>query len=351
MSADKPFIDQMTDMAKDARASIPEIPALPSSVTDATSSASSTLQDIGDSILEMKDGVKNSLSDFSNKSVLNASTDFLDSNSLLAKFSFIVLVLVVFMLLLKVLMSLVGYLVSPSANPHLIAGTLEGSNTATITQDPGKDTTIEVNRSNDRTKGMEFTWSTWIYLTEPPKDSVYKNIFVKGSNSFDSSGVSLTNGPGMYVKTNTDNTSNASTYSLFVVIDHIGGEAISATDYNTGRDGITVDNIPIKKWVHVALRLSNMILDVYVNGTIAKRHNMEKIPKQNFSDIIISGNTGFQGKLSNLRYFSYALNVFELNNIVMGGPTLTPSKLSVELQIAASGNYSYLSNQWYSSGY
>jgi hypothetical protein len=347
ISADKPFIDQMTDMAKDARASIPEVPAL----KDASSSASSSVQSMGDSIIEMKDGVKSSLSDFSNKSVMNASTEFLDSNSLLAKLSFIVLVLIVFMLLLKLMMSLVGYFVSPSANPYIISGSLEGSNTATITQQPGKDTTIEILRSNDRTKGMEYTWSTWLYLTAPTSATLASNIFVKGSNTFDpTSGISHTNGPGMYVKTKTDTTSNALSYNLYIVIDHIGVEAINVTNETDGRDNITVENIPIKKWVHVALRLSNMIMDVYINGTIAKRHNMDTIPKQNSSDIIVSGNKGFPGKLSNLRYYSYALNVFELNNIVMGGPTLTPSKLSSD-SAAASGNYSYLSNQWYNSGY
>jgi hypothetical protein len=279
---------------------------------------------------------------------MNASSEFLDSNSLLAKLSFIVLVLIVFMILLKVLMSLVGYLVSPSANPYLISGSLEGTNTATITQDPGKDTTIEIQRSNDRTKGMEFTWSTWIYLTEPTAAG-YKNIFVKGSNTFDTNGISITNGPGMYVRTVTD-ISGTFTYKLFVVIDHIGGEAIATGSYTAGRDSITIDNIPIKKWVHVALRLSNTVLDVYVNGTIAKRHTMDKIPKQNSSDIIVSGNQGFAGKLSNLRYFSYALNVFELNNIVMAGPTITPNKLSAD-SAATSGNYTYLSNAWYTSGY
>lgn len=341
MNADKPFIEQMTNMATEA---IPEVPTLKSVSSD----ASTTMQSMGNSMNEMKDGVKSSLSDFSNKSVMNASTEFLDSNSLLAKLSFIILVLIVFMILLKFLMSLVGYFVSPSSNPYIISGSLTGTNMATITQEPGKDTTIEILRSNDRTKGMEYTWSTWLFLNSPTHSSVASSIFVKGSSLFDASGISYTNGPGMYVKT-TD-ASGATVCNLYIVIDHIGGEAINVGNNNEGRDNITVSSIPIKKWVHVALRLSNMVLDVYVNGTIAKRHNMDKIPKQNSSDIIVGGNAGFKGKLSNLRYYSYALNVFEINNIVMGGPTLTPSKLEPD-PYASSGNYSYLSNQWYSSGY
>ena len=347
MSADKPFIDQMSDMAKDARASIPEVP----NMSEAATSASSAMQNVGDSITEIKDSVKSTLGEFSNKSVMNASTEFLDSNSLLAKLSFIILVLIAFMFLLKFMMSVVGYFVSPSANPYIISGSLTGANTATITQQPGKDTTIEILRSNDRTKGIEYTWSTWIYLNEPTAaESKYKNVFVKGTNTFDSSGIAISNGPGMYVIAKDFSNNSSLHYNMFVVIDHIGDEGISGGRYDQGRDSILVENIPIKKWVHVAIRLSNMILDIYVNGTIAKRHNMDKIPKQNSHDIIVSGNTGFPGSLSNLRYYSYALNVFEINNVVMGGPTLTPSKLSSE-STSVTGNYSYLSSQWYNSGY
>lgn len=341
MSAEKPFIDQMSDMAKNARESIPNV----------KNGANNTLQNIGDSMSDMKEGVNNTLSDFSSKSVMNASSEFLNSNSLLAKFSFMILVLIVFMIVLKLLISLVGYFMAPTSNPYLIYGSLSGSNTATITQEPGKDTTIEILRSNNKNKGLECTWSSWVFLNEPKGaqiDTAYHNVFVKGNNSFDSNGVSLTNGPGMYIEMK--NVANSVHYNLFVVIDHIGGEAITAGDYNFGRDGVTVENIPIMKWVHVAIRMQNMIMDIYVNGTIVKRHNLDKLPKQNSNDIIVSGNRGFPGSLSNLRYYSYALNVFEINNIVMGGPTLTPSKKSVD-STAATGNYSYLSNAWYNAGY
>ena len=341
MSADKPFIEQMSDMAKNARESIPNV----------RTGATSALQNVGDSLNEMKEGVNTTLSDFSSKSVMNASSEFLNSNSLLAKFSFIILILIVFMIVLKLMMSVVGYFMAPTANPYIIYGTLSGSNTATITQEPGKDTTIEILRSNNKNKGLECTWSSWVFLNEPTTaqiDTSYHNIFVKGNNSFDSNGVSLTNGPGMYVEM--VNNANTVHYNLFVVIDHIGGEPITSGDYNFGRDGVEVENIPIMKWVHVAIRMQNMIMDIYVNGTIVKRHNMDKLPKQNSNDIIVSGNRGFPGSLSNLRYYSHALNVFEINNIVMGGPTLTPSKKSVD-STAATGNYSYLSNSWYNAGY
>ena len=337
MNAEKPFIDQMSEMANNARSSIPEVPAM----KDATSGANSSMQ----SITDMKEGVGKSLSDFSNKSVVDASSEFLDSNSLLAKLAFIVLVLIAFMILLKFMMSLVGYFVSPSSNPYIIQGKMSGSDTSVITQDPGLSTTIEISKSNDRTSGMEYTWTSWLYLD--PKDSetdMSRNIFVKGVFGNDTTDkYAITNGPGMYVIQ--QSLSGTYHFNLMVIVDVIGGVGIVKGDTTSGREAVQIENLPIKKWVHVAVRLSNMLLDVYINGTIAQRHNMSNLPKQNSSDIIVCGKNGFNGSLSDLRYFSYALNVFELNNIVMGGPTLTSSSKS--RTTGASGNYTYLSNQWY----
>ena len=125
-------------------------------------------------------------------------------------------------------------------------------------------------------------------------------------------------------------------------MDHIGD--------GDGKDEVVVDSLPIGKWFHVAVRLQNMMLDVYVNGTIAKRQNLEFAPKQNFYDVVVNGNNGFSGQLSNLRYYNRALNIFEMNNIVMWGPNTNKSSLSTDSR-AKTGNYSYLSSMWYSSKY
>jgi hypothetical protein len=340
---DKPLIEKLKD-------NTPSMDNIKEGASGLAKNTSDALQGVGKSLNEAKDGLKSSLSDFSNKSVVDAGSDFLNSNSLLAKFAFIILVFLVFMIVLKVMMTVIGYFMSPRNDPYLIKGTIRGSDTATITQAPGKDTTIPILRSNDRHRGLEFTWSSWLFLNEPNGVSTKReNIFVKGADSYDASGISISNGPGMYVMA--VDATDAYQYKLEFVMDTIdGGESIADGDLDGGRDTVEVDNLPIEKWFHVAMRMQNMILDVYVNGTIVKRHNMDYIPKQNSHDIHVSGNEGFHGTVSDLRYFARALNVFEINNIVMRGPNLKASKLSVESK-TKSGNYSYLSNLWYNNAY
>ena len=110
---------------------------------------------------------------------------------------------------------------------------------------------------------------------------------------------------------------------------------------------VDVSNIPIKKWVNVILRLQNTTFDVYVNGIIFKRIVLQYVPKQNYDDIFVCQNGGFSGKLADLRYFSRALNIFEINSIVSSGPNTSTSLLTADQ--TTKGNYSYLSNLWYAS--
>ena len=60
-------------------------------------------------------------------------------------------------------------------------------------------------------------------------------------------------------------------------------------------------------------------MDVYVNGEIVKRVSFEHVPKQNYGNVNVCHNKGFSGNLSDLRYFSRALNVFRITNIVNKG--------------------------------
>ena len=325
MDGAQPFIKQMQD----------RIP----SGGDVQAGLSENMKGLGENMNEMRDNFKESMSEFSNKSsqsFSDASTEFLDSNSLLAKFSFIILVVIIFMVLLKVSMSLLAYFLTPSDNPFIVQGSIGGNDRVVVTQDPSKDTSVQISKSNDRSRGAEFTWSVWLFLSQTELRTM-SNIFVKGDEKMDGS-FNLTNGPGMYVVSN--NIAGGYTYEMHVIMDNLSG----------AKNKMVIDQIPINKWIHVAIRLQNTVLDTYVNGTLAKRTNMDYAPKQNFNDIVIGAGGGFPGKLSNLRYYAHALNVFEINNIVMFGPDITPSKRSIDAK-GKSGSYGFLSNMWYAQKY
>jgi hypothetical protein len=305
MNIQQPIIDQMKSAQE--------------KISQTTDSLSGRMTDI-------KTGIQNNLGEFSAKNAKEATSEFLQSNGLLAKCAFIILLFILFLFLFKIGVQVLGSLMGPYKNPYLVYGKLEGATLVTISQDPANKASIPILRSNNSQSGAEFTWSVWLFFNLSAREDL-KPIFVKGNPTTRENTVYETNGPGMYVS----------------ALNGVGALKFALDDVENNQNIMDISNVPLQKWVHIAYRLQNTILDVYVNGVIQNRHQMSHAPKQNYYDVTVCG--GFKGYLSNLRYYNSALSVFDINNIIMFGPNTNPSKLSADS--AKNNNYSYLSNQWY----
>ena len=287
---------------------------------------SKTSESLAGKMTDIKTGIQNNLGEFSVKNAKDATGEFLQSNGLLAKCGFIILLFIIFLFLFRIGVQVLGSLMGPSKNPYLVYGKLEGTTLVTISQDPANKASIPILRSNNGRSGAEFTWSVWLFLNLGANNDL-KPVFVKGNPTSVPNTVYETNGPGMYVS----------------ATNGVGALKFALDDVENRQNIMDISNVPLQKWVHITYRLQNTILDVYVNGVIQQRLQMEYAPKQNYYDVTVCG--GFAGHLSNLRYYNRALTVFDINNIIMFGPNTNPSKLSADS--TKSTNYSYLSNQWY----
>lgn len=292
-------------------------------------------QNVSNTISSIKDSLKNTFNQFTtqnNAGTQNASM-FNYSNTIIAKFAFLIVVIIIFMFLINLGIMLISYFSGSSSNPYLIKGMIDGTYSVIIPQDPMNSNSITILRSNNQSKGIEFTWCVWLYINDLNNDNKYQHIFNKGDNNYDknTNKASINNAPGLYL--------GPSNNKLTVVMDTVVGN-----DKNTT---IEIDNVPIRKWVNVCIRLENKILDVYVNGTMTRRLVLTNVPKQNYNNVYVCQNGGFAGKLSDLRYFSYALNVFEINRIVYAGPNTSTNKLTADQQAVKTGGFNYLSNLWY----
>jgi hypothetical protein len=298
----------------------------------------STTNTISSSIDNLSKNVTENINKFSNAASVNAdaSSSYLSSNTLIAKFAFLILVIIVFLFLLNLGIMLIQYFYSPSEDPYLIKGMVSGTDPVTIQQDSNNSDSILIRRSNNESTGLEFTWSVWLHINElEDQKNVYQHIFNKGDTSFSSKGIAnINNGPGLYL-INNNSSMNVGSAQLRVVMD---------SNNKSDNNYIDIKEVPIKKWVHVAIRMQNTVMDVYINGIIAGRLTMTDVPKQNYNNINVNQNYGFNGKLSNLRYYSRALNVFEINNVVSTGPNL-----ETYLPVENTPYYGYLSQLWYSS--
>jgi hypothetical protein len=132
-------------------------------------------------------------------------------------------------------------------------------------------------------------------------------------------------GPGVFMHSNTN--------TLRVYMN-------SSTTWN---NYIDIENIPVKKWVHCVVMARDNTLEVYINGNLIKKLNVNggtlyqnfgnlymfsqrslvlnpvQIPSLEDKPLHIFGT--YSGNLSNLFYFSYALSYTEIQALVAQGPS------------------------------
>lgn len=264
------------------------------------------------------------LNPFSNNKYLKGSQQFLESNSLVAKFAFIVLVIIAFVFLLRLGTTLIGYFLGPDKNPIMVKGMKDARNALTIKQDPKLKASKPIYRSKNQHDGIEFTWSVWMYIDDLTYNiGRYKHVFHKGNIDFNNEGMSLpNNAPGLYIDKNDNN--------LVVVMN----------TFDQIHETVTIEDIPQNKWILVNIRVEGRTMDVFINESVALRHEFSSVPKQNYGDVYVNQNGGYSGLLSNLRYHDYALSLGEIMNMSQSGPNKNMSK-------SLSQYPPYFSIRWY----
>ena len=301
-----------------------------SSPSEPTSSMTKSLTDTMDS--------------FTQPSQVNTTnTSFLDSNGIIAKIVFLIMVILIFIVLFFLTVKLMGYFLEPAPYPMLINGQNDGTSQVIITQNPSNKTSIPISRSNNEKTGIEFTWSVWLKMnnTGSTGSNVTPNwhspIFIKGDISLPNNGTnefcSLNNGPGVYFGKPSDPN------HLYILMDTVQTPAISSSNLV-----IDIPNLPAE-YFHLAVKCQNTYIDVYINGNLVKRASLMNVPKQNYYDVAVSPYNGFNGKLSNLQYFNYGLSVIELNKIVKAGPNTK----DVTKSYYNSDSTNAISTQWYNN--
>lgn len=306
------------------------------------------------------------------KNFIEGSKDFLNSNSFIGKISFIIFIIICFILLFNLSFWIMNMFIAPNRSPYLINGMKDAKTMKIINQDIRDSDSTPIFRSRDQYNGIEMTWSSWIYIEDPTYQQTsnsqsFNVVYVKGTNSSDinnmgvmqntqglGSQFSNSNAPGVYlsadypVNHNTFNPSNISNnYDLIKMNLYIYFDIFPFDNPNSQsrifREEIIIRGIPIRKWVSIIIRCSTQnIVDVFINGSLQQRVKLSNTIRQNYSNVYINSDGGFDGFLSNLRYFDYSIGTFEINQIVSSGPNL---RMDDDTNIKSSNPF-YLSTKW-----
>ena len=216
-----------------------------------------------------------------------------------------------------------------------------------IPQNPNIKGNKYVSLSNNERSGIEFSYTFYLNVSANAfrQEKGLCHIFHKGySSQFPLLA------PGVYMRSDTN------TMRIYM------------NSYKTWNNYVEIENIPIGKWVHVAIVVTDNALEVFINGNLSKKLSFDGFtPYQNYQDVqcfsqrritlrqstVPSIDTdGFdvfgamKGQLSRLNYFSYALSYAEIQNILNEGPS---SKMDSAL---ATGNIPpYLDDTWWNQGH
>lgn len=245
-----------------------------------------------------------------NESKIMGSKEFLESNSLVAKVAFLLVIFLIFIILLRIGIIFLSWALSYSSSPILLDGMIDAKQMKVVEVDPNEKKSKPINRSDDETDGIEFTWSVWLYVDELDyKKGQFKHVFHKGNDNINLEtkpfGMNFpNNAPGLYLAPEINN--------LVVVMN----------TFNQIEEKVIIKNYPLNKWFNVIIRVENTDLDIYMNGTITNKHVLKSVPKQNYDKVYMSLNGGFSGYTSELRYFDHALGTTIIQQIIDKGPNM-----------------------------
>jgi len=134
----------------------------------------------------------------------------------------------------------------------------------------------------------------------------------------------------------------------------------------TWNNYIDIDNIPMKKWLHVVVMARDNCIEVYINGNLIKKMNLkDSTLYQNFGNLYLFSQRNlllqksqipsldtdslqifgtFSGNLSNLVYFSYALSYTEIQSLLAEGASKKAVTNSMD-------SPPYLEDTWWVTNY
>jgi len=231
----------------------------------------------------------------------------------------IVIILVAILVTMYGIEKLIFYVLNNKNNsPWILEGNKNAKNSQIITQDPKNENSITLYRSDNKEGGAQFSYSFWFVIENMQyMFGQWKHVFHKGNKTSNPN-----RAPGVFIHPDKN------------------ALRIYMNTFNKMYEYVDIDNIPIKRWVHCVIVLSGEYLDIYINGYLRERKKLDGIAKQNFGDLWINLNGGFDGFLSNLRYYRKALNYEEIEEITKQGPSNVECSDSGEIP-------PYLDDSWW----
>lgn len=297
------------------------------------------------------------------ESFTTKTNEFAESNTAITKFVFIIIMLLLFVLFFQLGSWLIQYFLGASKTPILLNGMVSANKLKKISVNPNDTDSIPIYRSINEDQGIEFTWNVWFFVDKlNTNNPSYSRIFSKGSENgslaltiptdcTDESCKSIFNSsPGLFITQNKQKDSvfpnsispvkDESNVNMLLMLNTYQPSAKK----REFAESITIENMPVQKWICTTIRVQQTTVDIYINGMMTQRKILNNIPRQNYYDVLVGDNQdGFMGSISSLRYYNYALGYDEIQSLYGQGPNLK----SLDTNGLNTNGVDYISMNWY----
>jgi hypothetical protein len=260
------------------------------------------------------------------------------------KESWIIIVIICAMILLVLVIFYIFYLIKKNRLNNVVLHKemiiLDNRNVVPYTVTSDKMASLTSN-------GQEYSYSTWLYLSNNYDVTSGNKIILTRGNSESAPGmISPNTSPivAMDAKTNklyVGVSTSAVTNSM--LLDNVFVRNASTGKYDSGFLISHVDYIPLQRWVNIVIVVRDMNMYVYIDGDIYSISSASQV-KSNSTRPIIRGTSGdlvlgdklntIHGFLSLTQFYNYALVQKEVQTIYSSGPS--PSSW---LKMFGLGNY------------
>jgi hypothetical protein len=331
-------------------------PTLSDKISNIAGQAAKTATNLGGKISEVAGDVKKNIqtkvSETSEK-VKGSSTgqtaskvagqvqEFMEANSAISKFVAVVLSILLFYLLFNIGTYILSQFFMPTKHAKVLDGLMPSDRQKVISSRPSytnKDAR-PIMRSVNQDQGLEFTWDVWFFISDISTLSAQACVFSKGTAQGNRSADAKLIGvcPGVYITKDMNNTNNSQVSMTVAITTRVDPKL-----NNPPVELIKIPGIPVNKWVHCAVRVQNVSVDVYINGIMSQRKNLQALPNQNYEDTYIGDIFGFKGYISSLNYYAYALDYDGIQSDYVKGPNMNVVGQDTKV------NYKdYLAMNWY----
>lgn len=261
---------------------------------------------------------------------------FAQASAAIAPFSSMIM-LVVYLIVAALIFYSFYYTLFPAPDEHMQTIIPDTRSASQLNE------TILVNSNVTIETGGEYTFQTWIYVSNwDYKAGQPKHVFTIASDGKEANGrqphyamigALYPNENKMMIRVYTDPTTGTSAPSQgpdFTIKENTqnlfnGSVGMNMFDTSVGFPICDIHDIDLQKWICLTIVVNGRVIDVYVDGKLARSCVTNGIPTHEVGNSFVSLGkfTGWGGNISTTRMFGYALTPGKIYEIYQVGPSDT----------------------------